>query len=445
MKKIAMIGVGYVGLVSGTGLADFGNEVVCADIDEKKIDMLNNGQLPIYEPGLLELVEKNVDKGRLKFTTDVESAIRKSEVIFIAVPTPPMDDGEVDLSYVFDVVDRIASAINEFKVVVTKSTVPVGTGDEIKKRLLEKGVDRKLFEVVSNPEFLREGSAVNDFMRPDRVVIGTESEKALGIMRDIYRPLYLIETPIVATDIRTAEMIKYASNAFLATKISFINEIANICERVGADVQVVAKAMGLDGRISSKFLHAGPGFGGSCFPKDTLALTKIAEKAGIKAQIVEAVIDVNKKQRQRILEKLLKFVPKLKGKTIGLLGLSFKPNTDDIRESPAIYIIKGILERGGKVKAYDPEAMDEMRKLFPQVTYVSTSYDALKDVDAMIILTEWNEFRNMDLDFIKSVMKKPIIVDARNIYDPAAVLKKGFLYECVGRSIERIKEKLNVG
>jgi len=445
MKKIAMIGVGYVGLVSGTGLADFGNEVVCADIDEKKIDMLNNGQLPIYEPGLLELVEKNVDKGRLKFTTDVESAIRKSEVIFIAVPTPPMDDGEVDLSYVFDVVDRIASAINEFKVVVTKSTVPVGTGDEIKKRLLEKGVDRKLFEVVSNPEFLREGSAVNDFMRPDRVVIGTESEKALEIMRDIYRPLYLIETPIVATDIRTAEMIKYASNAFLATKISFINEIANICERVGADVQVVAKAMGLDGRISSKFLHAGPGFGGSCFPKDTLALTKIAEKAGIKAQIVEAVIDVNKKQRQRILEKLLKFVPKLKGKTIGLLGLSFKPNTDDIRESPAIYIIKGILERGGKVKAYDPEAMDEMRKLFPQVTYVSTSYDALKDVDAMIILTEWNEFRNMDLDFIKSVMKKPIIVDARNIYDPAAVLKKGFLYECVGRSIERIKEKLNVG
>ncbi|RKY53726.1 MAG: UDP-glucose 6-dehydrogenase, partial [Candidatus Neomarinimicrobiota bacterium] len=297
MKKIAMVGVGYVGLVSGTGLADFGNEVVCADIDEKKIDMLNNGQLPIYEPGLLELVEKNVDKGRLKFTTDVESAIRKSEVIFIAVPTPPMDDGEVDLSYVFDVVDRIASAINEFKVVVTKSTVPVGTGDEIKKRLLEKGVDRKLFEVVSNPEFLREGSAVNDFMRPDRVVIGTESEKALEIMRDIYRPLYLIETPIVATDIRTAEMIKYASNAFLATKISFINEIANICERVGADVQVVAKAMGLDGRISSKFLHAGPGFGGSCFPKDTLALTKIAEKAGIKAQIVEAVIDVNKKQR----------------------------------------------------------------------------------------------------------------------------------------------------
>ena len=445
MKKIAMVGVGYVGLVSGTGLADFGNEVVCADIDEKKIDMLNNGQLPIYEPGLLELVEKNVDKGRLKFTTDVESAIRKSEVIFIAVPTPPMDDGEVDLSYVFDVVDRIASAINEFKVVVTKSTVPVGTGDEIKKRLLEKGVDRKLFEVVSNPEFLREGSAVNDFMRPDRVVIGTESEKALEIMRDIYRPLYLIETPIVATDIRTAEMIKYASNAFLATKISFINEIANICERVGADVQVVAKAMGLDGRISSKFLHAGPGFGGSCFPKDTLALTKIAEKAGIKAQIVEAVIDVNKKQRQRILEKLLKFVPKLKGKTIGLLGLSFKPNTDDIRESPAIYIIKEILERGGKVKAYDPEAMDEMRKLFPQVTYVSTSYDALKDVDAMIILTEWNEFRNMDLDFIKSVMKKPIIVDARNIYDPATVLKKGFLYECVGRSIERIKEKLNVG
>jgi len=441
MQKIAMIGVGYVGLVSGTGLADFGNEVICADIDDEKIEKLKNGILPIYEPGLLELVKNNVEKGRLKFTTDVADAINKCQVIFIAVPTPSKDDGDVDLSYVFNVVETIANVIKDFKVIVTKSTVPVGTGEKIINMLLEKGVKRELYEIVSNPEFLREGSAVGDFMRPDRVVIGTESEKALEIMRDIYRPLYLIETPIVATDIKTAEMIKYASNAFLATKISFINEIADICENVGADVQVVAKAMGLDGRISQKFLHAGPGFGGSCFPKDTLALTKIAERAGTRARIVEAVIEVNRLQRRRIFEKLLKFVPKLRGKTIGILGLSFKPNTDDIRESPAIDIIREIISRGGRVKAYDPKAMDEMRKLFPQVTYVSSSYDALKDADAMIILTEWNEFRNMNLKFIKSVMKKPIMIDARNIYDPATVLKEGFLYDCVGRNIEKYRSQ----
>ncbi|MCD6204920.1 MAG: UDP-glucose/GDP-mannose dehydrogenase family protein, partial [Candidatus Marinimicrobia bacterium] len=430
MEKIAMIGVGYVGLVSGTGLADFGNEVICADIDEEKIKKLKNDVLPIYEPGLLELVQKNVKQGRLSFTTDLEYAIKNSRVIFSAVPTPSAANGEVDLSYVFNVVDKMADVIDSYKIIVTKSTVAVGTGDKIKERLLSRGVPEDMFDIVSNPEFLREGSAVGDFMRPDRVVLGTSSEKALNIMKDIYKSLYLIETPIVATDVRTAEMIKYASNAFLATKISFINEVANVCEKVGANVQMVAKAMGLDGRISPKFLHAGPGYGGSCFPKDTLAFTKIAEQVGMEATIVKAVIDVNHRQKIRIVKKLLNFVPKLKGKTIGLLGLAFKPNTDDVRDAPALTVIDEILKRGGHIKGYDPEAMDEMRKHFPQITYVASSDDAVKDVDALIILTEWNEFRNMDLDYIKSVMKKPVLIDARNIYDPDMIIQKGFQYDC---------------
>jgi len=437
MEKIAMIGVGYVGLVSGTGLADFGNEVICADIDEEKIKKLKNDVLPIYEPGLLELVQKNVKQGRLSFTTDLEYAIKNSRVIFSAVPTPSAANGEVDLSYVFNVVDKMADVIDSYKIIVTKSTVAVGTGDKIKERLLSRGVPEDMFDIVSNPEFLREGSAVGDFMRPDRVVLGTSSEKALNIMKDIYKSLYLIETPIVATDVRTAEMIKYASNAFLATKISFINEVANICEKVGANVQMVAKAMGLDGRISPKFLHAGPGYGGSCFPKDTLAFTKIAEQVGMEATIVKAVIDVNHRQKIRVVEKLLNFVPKLKGKTIGLLGLAFKPNTDDVRDAPALTVIDEILKRGGHIKGYDPEAMDEMRKHFPQITYVASSDDAVKDVDALIILTEWNEFRNMDLDYIKSVMKKPVLIDARNIYDPDMIIQKGFQYDCIGRKVNR--------
>jgi len=437
MEKIAMIGVGYVGLVSGTGLADFGNEVICADIDEEKIKKLKNDVLPIYEPGLLELVQKNVKQGRLSFTTDLEYAIKNSRVIFSAVPTPSAANGEVDLSYVFNVVDKMADVIDSYKIIVTKSTVAVGTGDKIKERLLSRGVPEDMFDIVSNPEFLREGSAVGDFMRPDRVVLGTSSEKALNIMKDIYKSLYLIETPIVATDVRTAEMIKYASNAFLATKISFINEVANVCEKVGANVQMVAKAMGLDGRISPKFLHAGPGYGGSCFPKDTLAFTKIAEQVGMEATIVKAVIDVNHRQKIRIVKKLLNFVPKLKGKTIGLLGLAFKPNTDDVRDAPALTVIDEILKRGGHIKGYDPEAMDEMRKHFPQITYVASSDDAVKDVDALIILTEWNEFRNMDLDYIKSVMKKPVLIDARNIYDPDMIIQKGFQYDCIGRKVNR--------
>jgi len=436
MEKIAMIGVGYVGLVSGTGLADFGNEVICADIDEEKIKKLKNDVLPIYEPGLLELVQKNVKQGRLSFTTDLEYAIKNSRVIFSAVPTPSAANGEVDLSYVFNVVDKMADVIDSYKIIVTKSTVAVGTGDKIKERLLSRGVPEDMFDIVSNPEFLREGSAVGDFMRPDRVVLGTSSEKALNIMKDIYKSLYLIETPIVATDVRTAEMIKYASNAFLATKISFINEVANVCEKVGANVQMVAKAMGLDGRISPKFLHAGPGYGGSCFPKDTLAFTKIAEQVGMEATIVKAVIDVNHRQKIRIVKKLLNFVPKLKGKTIGLLGLAFKPNTDDVRDAPALTVIDEILKRGGHIKGYDPEAMDEMRKHFPQITYVASSDDAVKDVDALIILTEWNEFRNMDLDYIKSVMKKPVLIDARNIYDPDMIIQKGFQYDCIGRLVK---------
>ena len=422
MKKIAMIGVGYVGLVSGTGLADFGNEVVCADIDEKKIDMLNNGQLPIYEPGLLELVEKNVDKGRLKFTTDVESAIRKSEVIFIAVPTPPMDDGEVDLSYVFDVVDRIASAINEFKVVVTKSTVPVGTGDEIKKRLLEKGVDRKLFEVVSNPEFLREGSAVNDFMRPDRVVIGTESEKALEIMRDIYRPLYLIETPIVATDIRTAEMIKYSSNAFLATKISYINEVGNICKKLGINVYDVAKGMALDHRISDSFLAAGLGFGGSCLPKDVKALIHRSGELNIKLDLLDSVIKVNEKQAYRMLELARKKTGPLKNKKIALLGAAFKPGTDDIRESPVHALIKKLHEEKAKVVVYDPQANGNMKKEYgKKISYALSADDALLDAELALIVTAWREFELLDF----SLMKEPVVVDGRNIIKN----KKNIIYE----------------
>ena len=438
MEKIAMIGVGYVGLVSGTGLADFGNEVICVDIDAEKIKKLKNDILPIYEPGLLDLVKKNVDKGRLSFTTDLENSIKNSRVIFSAVPTPSAENGEVDLSYVFNVVDKLAEIIDSYKIIVTKSTVAVGTGDKIRERLLSKGIAEDMFDIVSNPEFLREGSAVGDFMRPDRIVLGTSSEKALEIMKGIYRSLYLIETPIVGTDIRTAEMIKYASNAFLATKISFINEVANICENVGANVQMVSKAMGLDGRISPKFLHAGPGYGGSCFPKDTLALAKIAEQTGLKATIVEAVIEVNHRQKLRVVEKLLKFVPNLKGKTIGLLGLAFKPNTDDVRDAPALTVIDEILKQGGKIKGYDPEAMNEMRKYFPQITYVASSEDAVKDVDGLIILTEWNEFRNMDLDYIKSVMKKPVLIDARNIYEPDMVIKKGFLYDCIGRKVENL-------
>lgn len=436
MKKIAMLGVGYVGLVSGTGLADFGNEVICYDIDTTKIEKLNNGEMPIYEPGLIDLVRKNVVKGRLKFTDDLALAIRESEVIFLAVPTPSGGNGEVDLSYIFNAVDQIAKVIDSFKVIVTKSTVEVGTNDQIRERLLSHKIAPEMFEVVSNPEFLREGSAVSDFMRPDRVVIGTSSPKALEIMKEIYRPLYLIETPIVATDIHTAEMIKYASNAFLATKISFINEIANLCELVGADVQQVAKAMGLDGRIGKKFLHAGPGYGGSCFPKDTLALTKIAEKAGMRATIVEAVIEANNRQKLRVVEKLLKVLPNLSDKTIGILGLAFKPNTNDVRETPALTVIEEILKRGGQIKAYDPEAMKEMRKYYPQITYVASTEDAAKGADALIIMTEWNEFRNLDLNYLKSVMKNPIMIDSRNIYDPESVIEKGFMYDCIGRKID---------
>jgi len=436
MKKIAMLGVGYVGLVSGTGLADFGNEVVCYDIDSTKIENLKKGIIPIYEPGLADLVKKNVEKGRLSFSMDFDQVIQDSEVIFLAVPTPSGKAGEVDLSYVFTAVDNIAKVINGFKVIVTKSTVEVGTNDKIRERMLGNNIPAEMFEVVSNPEFLREGSAIGDFMRPDRVVLGTSSERALNIMKEIYRALYLIETPIVATDIRTAEMIKYASNAFLATKISFVNEIANLCELVGADVQMVAKAMGLDGRIGKKFLHAGPGYGGSCFPKDTSALTKIAEKAGMHASIVETVIAVNERQKMRPVEKLLKFLPDLKGRTVGILGLAFKPNTDDVREAPAISVIRAILKAGGKIKAYDPEAMNEMRRHFPDITYVASSEDAIKDADALIIMTEWNEFRNMDLKFIKSVMKQPIMIDARNIYDPQKVQALGFKYDCIGRKIE---------
>jgi UDPglucose 6-dehydrogenase len=432
--NVCVVGTGYVGLVTGTCFAEFGVNVVCVDKDRKKIEMLNNGHIPIYEPGLEELIKKNEKDGRLSFSTDVDKGIKDSIVIFIAVGTPPKDDGSADLSYVEDVAGSIARNLNGYKVIVTKSTVPVGTGERIKKIILEKNKKQADFDIVSNPEFLREGSAIEDFMRPNRVVIGAESERAVEIMKELYRPLYLIETPFVVTNVASSEMIKYASNAFLATKISFINEIANICERVGADVHAVAKGMGLDNRIGSKFLHPGPGYGGSCFPKDTQAIVQIARENNYIFEVVEAVVNVNKRQKERMLEKIINTVGEIKGKTIGVLGLSFKPNTDDMRDAPSIDIIKGLLKNGAKVKAYDPVAMDEARKVFNNnIEYCKDSYDAINGSDAIVLITEWNQFRNLDMIKIKSLLKSPIIIDLRNVYDPLKMKELGYKYDCVGR------------
>lgn len=440
--NICVVGTGYVGLVSGACFAEFGVNVVCVDKDKKKIDKLNNGAIPIYEPGLEELVKKNVKDKRLSFTTDIDKTIKDALVIFIAVGTPPKDDGSADLTYVEDVAGSIARNLNGYKVIVTKSTVPVGTGEKIRKIILEvnkKGVDPEsrlgqAFDIVSNPEFLREGSAIEDFMRPNRVVIGASSDRAVEIMKELYRPLYLIETPFVITNVESAEMIKYASNAFLATKISFINEVANICERVGADIHAVAKGMGLDHRIGSKFLHPGPGYGGSCFPKDTQAIEQIARKNGYNFEIVEAVITINKKQKERMIEKIVSICGDLKGKTIGILGLSFKPNTDDMRDAPSVDIISGLLKRGAKVKAYDPVAMDEARKIFNNnIEYCKDSYDAAEGSDALVLITEWNQFRNLDIGRIKGLLKSPILIDLRNVYEPQKMKESGFRYAGIGR------------
>ncbi|MGD9031132.1 MAG: UDP-glucose/GDP-mannose dehydrogenase family protein [Desulfobacteraceae bacterium] len=434
--NICVVGVGYVGLVTGTCFAEFGNTVVCVDNDEKKIDALQQGIIPIYEPGLGEMVKRCQSAGRLHFTTDVADAVEKSLVIFIAVGTPSGSGGSANLEFVYQVAETIGKLMKGYKVIATKSTVPVGTGKEIKEIVKKNQEQHIAFDVVSNPEFLREGSAIEDFMRPNRVVIGSESEQANAIMKDLYSPLYLIETPVVITNVETAEMIKYASNAFLATKISFINEMANICDLVGADVHQVAKGMGLDKRIGSKFLHAGPGYGGSCFPKDTSAIAKLAESLGYRFRIVETVIEVNERQHERMVEKIEKTLGTLKGKRLGVLGLTFKPNTDDIRESPAIKIVKTLIDKGVSVVAYDPAGMEAAKEVLKEIVFAKDMYDVAKDADALVLITEWNEFRFLDWDRVKALLKSPTVMDLRNIYDPVRMQARGFDYHCVGRSYE---------
>ena len=441
MKNICIMGTGYVGLVTGACLSDLGNKVRCVDIDLKKIRILNDGKLPIYEPGLQELINNNVSRERLSFSEDIKGSIRDSEVVFIAVGTPSDGNGNVDLRYVEGAAEMIAQNLNDFKIIVNKSTVSVGTGRRLKEIIDDKSSGKPEFEIVSNPEFLREGSAINDFMHPDRIVIGTNSEKAFDIMTEIYGSLYLMETPFIKTNVETAELIKYASNAFLSVKISFINEIANICDKTGADVHVVAKAMGLDGRISPKFLHAGPGFGGSCFPKDTLGLVQLAKERGITPNLVEAAIKVNINQRMVMVEKLKKLVPNLKGKTIAVLGLAFKPNTDDVRESPALDIIKILLEEECIVRAYDPVAMDNAKKSIPELNCFDNMMDACEGADSVMILTEWNELRQIDLNMLKERLGSPNIVDCRNIYDPKKMKDEGFNYLSVGRPL--LKDEFN--
>ena len=430
---ICIIGTGYVGLITGACFAEFGMDVTCVDKDLKKIKSLKKGMVPFYEPGLEELLQRNIKANRIHFSTSIAEAIDHSLVIFIAVGTPPRGDGSADMRYVEEVAKEIAGHMKSYKVVVTKSTVPVGTGEKLRKIVSKNLREHVDFDIVSNPEFLREGAGIEDFMRPNRVVIGASSDQATAIMKDLYRPLYLIETPVVITDVKTAELIKYASNAFLATKISFINELSNLCESVGADVQVVAKAMGLDRRIGPKFLHAGPGYGGSCFPKDTLALLQIAKENNVNLDLVKAVIIVNEKQKEKMAKKIKNTIGVLKGKTICLLGLSFKPNTNDIRESPALFIINRLLKEGAKIRVYDPAAMPDTMEIFPKLTYCKDSYDAVKGADAVIIATEWNQFRNLDIGRIKTLARGNYFFDLRNIYEPDKVRKAGFIYYSVGR------------
>ncbi|NOX26203.1 MAG: UDP-glucose/GDP-mannose dehydrogenase family protein [Deltaproteobacteria bacterium] len=433
--KIAMIGTGYVGLVTGACLAEFGHQVTCMDKSEEKIEFLQAGGIPIYEPGLAQLVGKNIGEGRLSFQTDMRQAVQGAQAVFIAVGTPSSrrGDGYADLTYIYAAVRELAHCISDYVVVVDKSTVPVGTARQVARIIREENPVAD-FDVVSNPEFLREGAAINDFMRPDRVVIGTESEKALAVMKEVYDPLYLISTPIVATNPATAELIKYSANAFLAVKISFINEIAGICEAVGADVVDLAKAVGLDGRIGSKFLHPGPGYGGSCFPKDTLALLRIAQENGVAARLVEAGVEVNSAQKARMVKKIIDAMGgSVAGKTIAALGLTFKPETDDLRESPALTILPPLVERGGIVKAHDPKGMDEAAKILPNLHYMNSAYEACKEADAVVLLTEWNQYRALDLARIKAGMKTPVFIDLRNVYDPTRMREAGFAYTGVGR------------
>ncbi len=430
---IAVIGTGYVGLVTGACFAEFGVDVTCVDVDAEKIDRLLAGVMPIYEPGLEQLVSKNVQPGRLRFTTDVKQAVEQALVIFLAVGTPPKDDGSPDLSYVEAAAKSVAEHMNGYKVIVTKSTVPIGTGEYIRKLIREHQKARVNFGIVSNPEFLREGAAINDFMRPDRVVIGSADEEAIAIMKDLYRPLYLIEAPFVITSLEAAELTKYAANAFLATKISFINEIANLCEGIGCDVHDVARAIGMDRRIGKKFLHPGPGFGGSCFPKDTQALASVARQFGRDSLIVDAVIEVNRRQRKAMLPKIDKLVGGLTGKTIAVLGLAFKPETNDMREAPSVEIIRGLLANGAKVRAYDPVAMSEAAQMLPEVNFEEDEYAAVEDADALVFVTEWNQFRALDMSRVRDLMKSPRIADLRNIYEPEHMRELGFDYVGLGR------------
>jgi UDPglucose 6-dehydrogenase len=432
--RIAMIGSGYVGLVSGACFAQFGHDVVCIDKEADKIARLKRGQIPIYEPGLERLVSDNARAGRLDFSTNLADAVRKADAVFIAVGTPTRrGEGHADLTYVYAAAAEIAAAIDHYTVVVTKSTVPVGTGREVARiiREAQPGAD---FDVASNPEFLREGAAIEDFMKPDRVVIGVESQRAREVMSHVYRPLNLIQTPMVFTNIETAEVTKYAGNAFLATKITFINEIADLCEKVGADVHDVARGIGLDGRIGRKFLHPGPGFGGSCFPKDTLALVHTAREVGAPQTVVEQVIEVNNARKKRMAQKVIDFCGgSIAGLSLGVLGVTFKPNTDDMRDAPSLDIVPALQRAGGRVMAFDPEGMEEAAKLLPGVTFARTAYEAAKDADVLVVITEWHEFRGLDARRIKEAMRTPRIVDLRNIFDPAEMRGLGFTYEGVGR------------
>lgn len=433
--KVTMLGCGYVGLVSGTCFAEFGANVICFDVDKPKIDKLLNGDIPIYEPGLDALVEKNVNQGRLTFTNELSDCIPESDLIFVAVGTPTRrGDGHADLSYVYQAVQSIVPLLTGYTVIVDKSTVPVGTARNVKRIIEETNPDAD-FDVASNPEFLREGAAISDFMRPDRVVIGVENERAENVLRELYRPINLIEAPILFTDLESAELIKYASNAFLATKISFINEMSVLCEEVGADVHAVAKGMGFDGRIGRKFLHPGPGYGGSCFPKDTQALVRIAQEHGVSSRIVETVIEVNEGQKARMIKKIRTALGGNEGnKTIAVLGLTFKPETDDMRDAPSLAILPKLIENGCKIKAHDPQGISEAKQLLPsEVEYFDDIYTTIEDTDAVVLMTEWNMYRNLDMELIKEKLNKYVFVDLRNVYEPEMMKKLGFEYYCIGR------------
>ncbi|MDA1326140.1 MAG: UDP-glucose/GDP-mannose dehydrogenase family protein [Proteobacteria bacterium] len=433
--KIGMIGAGYVGLVSGACFSEFGVDVVCVDKDAGRIDSLNAGKCPIFEPGLEHLIASNVGVGRLRFTTDLAETVSGADAVFIAVGTPSRrGDGHADLTYVYAAAKEIAEALDGYTVIVTKSTVPVGTGREVKRVIQETRPDAA-FDVASNPEFLREGSAIGDFMRPDRVVIGTETQRARNLLSELYRPLFLLETPIINTELETAELIKYAANSFLATKITFINEFASLCEKVGADIQDVARGIGLDGRIGSKFLHAGPGYGGSCFPKDTIALVKTARDAGSPIRIVETVVAINDARKTAMATKVVEACGgAVAGKTIAILGLTFKPNTDDMRDSPSLAIIEALQKAGASIQAYDPQGMREAATLLEDVKFCAGTYETMEGADALVIVTEWNAFRALDLNRVKTLLTHPVLVDLRNIYNPREMEQAGFVYHSVGRS-----------